>query len=333
MFKACAFCGAPFDGDGGPSGLGIGRRLAVDEWKARLWVVCRRCSRWNLTPLDDRLEKIEAVARAAARGRLTATTDQVALIRWGAYEFVRVGKPPRIELATWRYGERLRARARDRAKVVVPLTVAALGLGIAANVAAGGALGIFVWNLHRLGDAAYRGIVGRRRVRLEEPPICERCATLMELRAKHVWYARLIPQIHADFAIVVMCPACHAEGAMVVGDQAATVLRQGLTYLNATREGRRRAEAAARAVDQAGGSEHLIRDVASRETLIHSIGPELRLALEIAVDEQAEVQDLEKRWREAEEIAEIADGMLSSTPELEERLRRLRDRDKSQPHS
>jgi hypothetical protein len=155
----------------------------------------------------------------------------------------------------------------------------------------------------------------------------------MELRAKHVWYARLIPQIHADFAIVVMCPACHAEGAMVVGDQAATVLRQGLTYLNATREGRRRAEAAARAVDQAGGSEHLIRDVASRETLIHSIGPELRLALEIAVDEQAEVQDLEKRWREAEEIAEIADGMLSSTPELEERLRRLRDCDKSQPHS
>jgi len=51
----------------------------------------------------------------------------------------------------------------------------------------------------------------------------------------------------------------------------------------------------------------------------------------MAVDEHAEVQELERHWREAEEIAEIADGMLSTNPELEEHLRRLRDQDKSQP--
>ena len=58
MYKTCAFCNGGFDGDGGPSGLGVGRRLAFDEWKERLWVVCPKCGRWNLTPLDDRLERI-----------------------------------------------------------------------------------------------------------------------------------------------------------------------------------------------------------------------------------------------------------------------------------
>ncbi len=162
MFKTCAFCNAPFDGDGGPSGLGVGRRLAFDEWRGRLWVVCSKCSRWNLTPLDDRLERIESVARAARdeRGgsRVVASTEQVALIRWQRYDFVRVGKPLRVELATWRYGERLRTRQRERMKVVLPLTVAAVGLGIAANVAAGGGLGVFVWNLHNVVDQVYIGM-------------------------------------------------------------------------------------------------------------------------------------------------------------------------------
>src|SRR6266446_4947577 len=168
MFSSCAFCNAAFDGDGGPSGLGVGRRIAFDEWRGRLWVVCPRCSRWNLTPFDDRLERIEAVARSASQGRIAASTDQVALIRWERYDFVRVGKPLRVELAPWRYGERMRTRQRERMKVVVPLTVVAIGLGIAANGAAGGGLGVFVWNLHRLVDQAYIGIIGRRKVVLAE---------------------------------------------------------------------------------------------------------------------------------------------------------------------
>jgi hypothetical protein len=52
--------------------------------------------------------------------------------------------------------------------------------------------------------------------------------------------------------------------------------------------------------------------------------PERRVALEMAVDELDEITELERRWREAEEIAEIADGALSTSPELEEHLRRLK---------
>jgi hypothetical protein len=331
VFRTCAFCSARLDGDGGPSGLGVGRRLAFDEWKARLWVVCPRCARWNLTPLDDRIEKVEAVARAAPAGRVVAATDQVALIRWGRYQLIRVGAPPRVELAAWRYGERLRARARERARVVVPLTVVALGLGIAVNVAAGGSLGIFVWNLHGLANSAYLGLVGRRRVRLADPPLCARCGAALELRAKHVQHARLVQQTAGDPALLVHCPRCRGEAALLCGAEAVQALRQGLTYLNASRRGRRRAADAARLVDRSSGADGLVRAVALDAPLLRALRPERRLALEMALDEQAEVRELERQWHEADEIAEIADGLLSTSPEIEAELARLRRKEESQP--
>ena len=332
MYTTCAFCNGRFDGDGGPSGLGVGRRFAFDEWRGRLWVICPKCARWNLSPLEDRWERIEALARAAHAGHLVAATDQVALLRWQRYDLVRVGKPPRVELAPWRYGERLRARQRERAKVVIPLTLAAIGLGIAANAAAGGSLGVFAWNLHALGDWAYVQIVGNRRVALAEPPICERCGTAMQLRAKHVQHARLVADTRADFAVLLSCPRCHQEGAMLTGQEAAQVLRPGLAYLNVRRSSRRRAEEAARVVDQSGGPDRLIHDIARRELTLRSLRAERQLALEMAVDEQAEVQELERQWREAEEIAGIADGTLSTSAQLEEELRRLKRKGGDQPN-
>ncbi len=293
--------------------------------------MCPRCSRWNLTPFDDRLERIEAVARAASNGRIAASTDQVALIRWERYDLVRVGKPPRVELATWRYGERLRNRQRERMKVVVPLTIAAIGLGIAANVAAGGGFGVMVWNLHRLVDGIYVGLVGRRKVTLIEPPICAHCGSLMVLRARHVQHARIVPDRHADMAVVVSCPKCRQEGTHLTGTEAVQVLRQGLTYLNLARGGRRRAEDAAREVDMVGGADRLVHDIARRELTLRSLRPERGLALEMAVDERAEVEELERQWKEAEEIADIADGTLGTSTEVEEELRRLKNRDRDQP--
>src|SRR2546422_10029913 len=170
MYTTCAFCNAKLDGDGGPSGLGVGRRIAFDEWRGRLWVICPKCARWNLTPLDDRLERIETVARAAREAKLLAATEQVALLRWQVYDLVRVGKPPRMELAPWRYGERLRARRQERLKYVIPLTVAAVGLGVAAHGAAGRSLGGVGWNPHRPAGGLYVTVGGNRRVRVGGTP-------------------------------------------------------------------------------------------------------------------------------------------------------------------
>jgi len=331
MYKTCAFCSGAFDGDGGPSGLGVGRRLAFDEWRGRLWVVCPKCGRWNLTPLDDRLDRIENVARAASAGRLLGSTEQVALIRWERYDFVRVGKPPRLELAEWRYGARLKARQQERLKYVLPITLAAAGVMIAINAAAGGSLGVMTFQLPNIGNAIYTGIVGLRRVPLAEPPICARCNTVMELRAKHVQRARLVPDSKADLALVVSCPNCHQEGALLTGSDAAQALRQGLTFLNLRRSRKRRAADAAREVEASGGPDRLIKDVSRRQLTLRSLRPERRLALEMAVDEQEEVLELERQWREAEELADIADGTLSSDPQIEEQLKRLRERGQEPP--
>src|SRR3989442_4580538 len=213
MYTTCAFCSGKLDGDGGPSGLGVGRRLAFDEWKGRLWVICPKCSRWNLAPLEERWEKVEALGRAAREGRVAAATAQVALIRWRAYDLVQVGKPPRLELATWRYGERLKARRREQLKFVLPLTVAALGVAVAVNAAAGGSFGVFVWNMPNIARSIYTGMVGRRRIELVEPPICDRCGAVMNLRARHVVHARVVPESRSGLGLILSCPHCRSEGA------------------------------------------------------------------------------------------------------------------------
>jgi len=133
-------------------------------------------------------------------------------------------------------------------------------------------------------------------------------ATVKGLSANFVWLNRSKESLTLDLKRV----------------EAVQVLRQGLTYLNVSRSGRRRAEDAARVVDEVGGADRLLRDVARRELTLRSLRPERRLALEMAVDERAEVEELERQWREAEEIAEIADGTLSTTAQLEEELRRLK---------
>src|SRR5438874_12296867 len=271
MYRTCAFCNGKLDGDGGPTDLGVGRRLAFDEWKGRLWVICPRCSRWNRAPLDDRLERIEALARAAGDGRVVAATDQVALIRWRGYDLIRVGKPRRLELATWRYGERLRARRQEQLKFVVPRTVAAVGLAVAVNVAAGGSVGVFVWNTPRLVKRIYVEMVGRRKIVLVEPPICERCGRVMLLRARHLERARVTTTAREGMALLLTCPSCGAEGTMLTRADAQFALRRGLTFLNLALGGRQRAEDAARLVEGAGGPLQRIHDVASCELTLRSI--------------------------------------------------------------
>jgi len=134
----------------------------------------------------------------------------------------------------------------------------------------------------------------------------------MQLRARHLKRARLVRDSHADLALVVRCPSCGGEGALLTGADAAQALRRGLTYLNASRGARRRAEVAAREVDQVGGPDRLIHDVSRRELTLRALRPERRIALEMAVDELAEITELERQWQDAEEIAAIADGSLST---------------------
>ncbi len=86
-------------------------------------------------------------------------------------------------------------------------------------------------------------------------------------------------------------------------------------------------------MDQVGGPDRLIHDISRREPTLRALRPERRIALEMAVDELAEITELERQWQDAEEIAAIADGSLSTTPALEQQLQQLKRRQRGdQPH-
>jgi uncharacterized protein with PIN domain len=54
VFTTCLFCHAALGANRELEAFQVGRRLAFDPERGRLWVVCSHCARWNLTPLEIR---------------------------------------------------------------------------------------------------------------------------------------------------------------------------------------------------------------------------------------------------------------------------------------
>lgn len=108
MYTSCLFCHQDLGANHHLPTFPVGRRLAYDPKKGRLWVVCTQCGRWNLTPLEERWEAIDESERLFRGTRLRMSTDNIGLARFrGGFELVRVGPALLPEIASWRYGTRL----------------------------------------------------------------------------------------------------------------------------------------------------------------------------------------------------------------------------------
>src|SRR6185312_14607621 len=95
--------------------------------KGRLWVICRRCERWNLTPLDERWEAVEEAERLYRDTRRRVTSEEIGLARLtDGTELVRIGAPLRPEFAGWRYGDQF-GRRRNRHLLIAGAGLAAIG--------------------------------------------------------------------------------------------------------------------------------------------------------------------------------------------------------------
>src|SRR4051812_25810928 len=111
MYSTCLHCHQSLGKNEAIEHLPIGRRLAFDSAKGRLWVVCSHCARWNLTPIEERWEAVEESEREFRRQRLRAQTDNVGLAKLAeGTELIRIGQPLRPEFAAWRYGGVFRRR-------------------------------------------------------------------------------------------------------------------------------------------------------------------------------------------------------------------------------
>lgn len=114
MYRTCIHCCQNLGQNEVIEPFPIGRRLAFDSAKGRLWVVCPHCGRWNLTPLEERWEAVEECERHFRGLRARAQTSNIGLARLSeGLELVRIGNPLRPEFAAWRYGREF-SRRRTR---------------------------------------------------------------------------------------------------------------------------------------------------------------------------------------------------------------------------
>jgi hypothetical protein len=111
VYRNCIFCSYDLGGNDVIEAFPVGRSLAFDSRKGRLWVVCPLCHRWNLAPIEERWEAVETAEKrfGAARDRAHAENIGIAHVA-DDVRLIRVGDALPGELAVWRYGRTLLSR-------------------------------------------------------------------------------------------------------------------------------------------------------------------------------------------------------------------------------
>jgi hypothetical protein len=331
VYRHCLFCQRDLGANDVVEELPIGRRLAFDEAKGRLWVICRACERWNLTPFDSRWEAIEQCEREFRSTKLRASTGNVGLARLNeGLELVRIGAPMRPEMAAWRYGDQFGRRRRKHAIVLGGSLVAVGGLFAGATMAgAGGFMAIHTYVM------LYRFIVDRfNRVSIRTAD-----GRIIRLSASKLRTASV--QNDAATGQVELLVGYEGKRERWFGDEAKAIARIVVPRVNVSGAGKAEVQ---RAVELISGTsltdDPLGWAIGHRPKgyrLPHNLGnlstPQ-RLALEMALHEEHEIRALhgelkalEDEWRAAEEIAMIADSLTVSSA-VEEQLAALKSRQK-----
>ena len=361
MYTTCLFCHADLGRNEAIEAFPVGRRLAYDQARGRLWVVCRRCERWNLTPLEERWEAMEQAERAYRGTRLRAASDNVGLARLGdGTELVRIGRPLRPEFAAWRYGDQFGRRRRRRLLVAGGVAAAA---GV--FVVAGPVMGLFslggLGQLPNLLNAANLARRVRKRIVLTD---AEAGAPPVRVSLVGAERTRLLPTGPGGFELVVPTfPRLRFDRAQVGrwteqptyvtfhGEAAVRAAGRLLPYVNRGGGGRDEVRAAVGLLDESGGAGRVFSSVAAHGRRFESsfawvglghgrlqsqalggLTAVARLALEMAAHEdherralEGELRELEAEWQQAEEVAAIADDLLLPAG-VGERLGQLRTR-------
>lgn len=328
MLARCTFCHSDLPANQTLEHFPVGRRIAFDPGRGRLWAICPGCRRWNLAPIEERWEALEELERMTRdRGRLLSQTEHIALLRAEDLDVVRVGRARLVEEAWWRYGLELQRR-KTRSHVIGALEVAAY-LGVVA--ASGGSL-LFFGGGRPIQDLVRWRKFGNKVWRGTEQ--CERCASpITALSFKRAQHLTLVPGELDAPVLRLRCKRCGfgnaAGGVSFDGARAQRMLRRVLAYQNFSGANEARVKHAVGTIDAAGSPEALIQKLAQRQFKLKpdKKRPEALIALEIAVNDEAErelleleLAELEARWREEEELAAIVDGELTEVPLLD-RLR------------
>lgn len=323
MYSACLFCKAKLGTNDAVEHFPVGRRLAFDSSKGRLWVVCGTCGRWNLTPLETRWEAVEECERHFSRTTLRASTDNIGLARLTeGLELVRIGQPQRPEFAAWRYGDQFVRRRRH--SMAREGTLGLVGLGMMVGGPALGGLFGGAGTLWMLSRTLHNHLGSRRVLAHQTHPD----GTLFPLRVQHAGSLKLVPARQGEGFLLHL--KNKREWLEFEGREAIQIAGSLLPHLNPGGGKASHVRAAVHAIEQAGSPDRYFAiaaqalcyrtSLSGRRPVHMDVGlaaTEIRLALEMAAHEETEraaldgeLHRLEHAWREAEEIAAIADTLL-----------------------
>lgn len=348
MYSTCIFCRARLGTNEVVEAFPVGRRVAFDPKKGRLWALCTRCRQWNLSPLETRWEALESLERLYRDIPKRYSTGEIGLARHDeGLELVRIGNPARPEYAAWRYGGELVRRRRQAMLVGTAVWGGAAVMSGATLLAAGMLMGLAALPFHLAGFRSASRVVARIEGSEDE---------LMVLQAAHVAQARLA--MDEDFTWRLEFPyrverpeqkrtswppqlrrgTSRDPVATLKGGAAVAAAARILPALNRRGASRTQVDAAAAFVESAGSVDHAFRTAwqtrrsgwGSRfsSSTFQSLPAPVRLGLEMVTQEdserralEGELARLEAEWREAETVAAIADDLL-----LPPRIRRLFER-------
>lgn len=306
MYSTCISCHSRFRANDVINALPIGRRIAFDPAKGRLWLICDRCAGWNLVPLEERWEATEECERIFRGTALKVSRESITLAQVPAgLTLVRIGKANRFELAAWRYGRLLRRRRRQMSLLMTTSSI--VGVGIAVGWLQYGFLSAAML---QAGAYLYTAgtLIGQERRVLAR---IGSGTTTKIVRLKDAKRMRL--DVGQDGWRLELPAAPPLDG-----DLAMQTARLLLPWLN-------RGGASLKEVAEATGQlEHMNATTPERRLSVHGALPAVstmsrpqKLALEMAANEDierramaGELALLEAAWREAEEIAVIADDLL-----------------------
>jgi hypothetical protein len=335
MYSTCLFCHDTLGRNEAIEHFPVGRRLAYDAAKGRLWVVCRKCERWNLTPLEERWEAIEECERAFRATKLRVSTEHIGLARIKeGLELVRIGEPQRPEMAAWRYGDQFGRRRRKQFATIAGVTV--IGGGVLVFGPMVGLIGVGAFspmiNMLNAGHTIYRA---RKVIQVPTSSGQTLQVRLLELPKT---------ELHADGdGVMLRISAVRAAASPsfwkfssqkteieLTGDEAISAASALLPRFNVAGGSRDEVARAVSYLEESPDPKKLFRRAVdaiyereneklfnNRSNLLKNLPTAGRLALEMAAHEdserralEGELHILEAAWKEAEEIAGIADNLL-----------------------
>jgi hypothetical protein len=330
MYSTCLFCNKPLGRNEALETFPVGERLAFDAAKGRLWVVCARCERWNLTPLEERWEAIEQAEKLYRDARRRVTTDNIGLAKLpDGTTLVRIGEPLRPEFAAWRYGDQF-GRRRQRQLLIAGGGVAIMGALVVGGAVAGVGIGGFGWLIARSGMRIVRGnpetVVAK--IRTES-------AGVVHVRRRHLAETTIARAENGSLAIDLRFKNGQARFEGREAQRIASIVVPSVNRFGGTK---RSVADAVKEIEAVGGAEgyldrlasvsHMYTRVRARSRRsrwnsddskygLFSLPIEQRLALEMALHEDAErraaqgqLEELERAWQDAEEVAAISDNLL-----------------------